>query len=146
MRYVKQIDKYSCGPIAAINVAKWLGYKNTYADLAYFQFALKTYCPGGTSLYDFGRLMKDWGGKRMKQPTTVKMNRELQNKKCLVIQVSYNSGGGHFYIITDSKNKKWCCVNLLWGKTENWLSRREFCKEHRSVRELRVWTLSQETI
>ena len=32
IRYIKQRNKHTCGPIAVINILKWLGCKTTYKD------------------------------------------------------------------------------------------------------------------
>lgn len=48
VRYCKQRDHYSCGPLAILNLLKHLGYAYTYKDMPKLRRKLKTSRRGGT--------------------------------------------------------------------------------------------------
>jgi hypothetical protein len=61
-RYCKQRDNHSCGPIALINLGKWIfpfaGY--TLSDLEFFKSITKCNKQTGTSLKNFSRILHNW--------------------------------------------------------------------------------------
>jgi len=59
MRYVKQRDKYSCGPVAIMNVLKWAGYAFNYEDsLPVLQKLCKCISVTGTKHANFDRALR----------------------------------------------------------------------------------------
>ena len=59
VRYIKQRDTYSCGPVALINVLKWSGANKTYKDMPRAQRMVKcSYKEGGTDSIDLHRALK----------------------------------------------------------------------------------------
>lgn len=54
-RYVKQRDRYSCGPVAIINALKWAGYPASYDSIKY----LRRLCKCKPYSYE-----EDWTGTR----------------------------------------------------------------------------------
>ena len=56
IRFTKQRDHYTCGPIAIINVCKWAGYKVTQKDIK--KFKKLTNCDNGTYAEDLHKALK----------------------------------------------------------------------------------------
>lgn len=85
MKFCKQKNKYSCGPIAIINIAKHLGLNLTYKKHYYL---IKTLCKcdkTGTSIEDFENTLKILPVK-INQPTNInKINIVITNKHAFII-------------------------------------------------------------
>jgi len=111
MRYIKQKDTYSCGPIALINAMKWAGFNYTYKDLKRMQRLCKCKYPNGTHWRDMTNAIRDMS----KLMTTTRKNWPLildiikHLEKDGVVILAYKRDPkhvGHYILITDYDKEK----------------------------------------
>jgi len=91
IRYLRQHDKYSCGPIALMNLHRWQGLSATRKDLHRYKRLCKC-TKEGTSLRNFSKAI----GKRSRKVTYPEF-KKMVNRGSVIIQMSYLDGGGHFW-------------------------------------------------
>jgi hypothetical protein len=125
MRYIKQPDKFSCGPTAILNAMKWAGIDANGRDhIPYLQFACRTYdledMEGqGTFNHDFDRVLRYVGKgsfavKRKKNPTLSEMRRHLKAGHAIALAYHWEDGGQsgeHFCFIAGLWNGLFICIN-----------------------------------
>lgn len=134
-RWIKQRDQCSCGPVAILNILKWLGRDVTYSKD--FQHWKERCCCDrtGTPLFGFVDALKSIEGIGV-QPRTVPSVEVIDKAICEGKAVAMKSAAlfdgelnGHFFIITDRTDKSFYCVNIYgghrwWGKEsfeDRWL-------------------------
>ena len=156
-RYLRQRDRFSCGPICLLNIVKFQGEKVTYeADYPAWRdfvncgiFRVKRKSGGisknGTSVRAFNRVARQLGCRRMRTPNMRKMDKCLANGFALALQVRYNSYHAHFFLITQRRKDALYCVNLYEGETAGWISRKKFYNDNRKhTTEFRVWVVPKD--
>lgn len=109
IRYLKQYDRYSCGPIAVMNAAKWAGYDVSRKDLQVFRDMLYCTKPWGTRLFCFAEAVETMFKSQMdKKPTIRRICKELAKGKIVIVRASYEVGHmGHYYLITKRHEDGW---------------------------------------
>jgi predicted double-glycine peptidase len=129
-RWIRQRNNYSCGPVAIMNLLKWLGESVTYAnDYAYWLKQCKT-AKYGTSLYNFTRVLYNLDGIKISPrnvPNIGVIDEALLNGRAVVMKSAYISNDvyeGHYYLITDCTDKSYYCVNL--NDKHGWVSKPSF--------------------
>lgn len=149
-RYLRQRDRYSCGPHVLVNAMKFQGdslAERKRNDLA----AWKDYCGcgvlcgyqgsrNGTNVKVLSRYCEQLGYRRLWAPNMRKMDLALRRGHAIIVQVRWKPDHGHFFLVTKRRPKFFQCVNLYRGETIGWLSKRRFHREHRkNVLEFRAW-------
>jgi len=114
IRFCKQRDKYSCGPIALLNIDKFYGERVTYADLPYYKKLVDCKAKSGTQI---NRMSDVLGRARRKGwPKT----REFLSDgwSCLVFQTGDGIAGrpGHYSIVIQDRNGIYVLINHRRGK------------------------------
>ena len=87
MRYTRQYDKTSCGPVALVNALKWAGMKVPWRDSKQHWIKL-TRCRNGTSPQDLNIAIRQYfpNARRIK-PHIRKIERHLKNGGGIIIHV-----------------------------------------------------------
>lgn len=114
IRFCKQRDKYSCGPIALLNIDKFYGESVVYIDLPYYQKLVDCRRKGGTRT----NRMSDVLG-RAKRKGWPKTKEFLSDGwSCLVIQTGDGIAGrpGHYSIVIRDRDGTYVLVNHRLGK------------------------------
>ena len=129
-RWIRQRNDFSCGPVAIMNLLKWLGESVTYAnDYKYWANKCKT-AEYGTTLHDFVRVLYNLDGIKISPrnvPNIGVIDEALQSGKAVVMKSAYivdNVYEGHYYLITDQTDKSFYCVNL--NDKHGWISKPSF--------------------
>ena len=112
VRYVRQSDKYSCGPTAIINAIKWAGYSYPSRDnLMFVARACSSSYEFGTEEADLERVLRQLtcGFLRVRKrcrPTIDELARHVAKPDCAAIVLYYHSsdpsGPGHYTLMTDA--------------------------------------------
>lgn len=96
-QYIKQRDKFRCGPIAVFNSLRWAG-----ADIsARYVYELTDKCntkhfgQGGTDHHDFDRVLREEAAELVKidlilKPRMYEIEEHLKNGGALVLNFAYN--------------------------------------------------------
>jgi len=114
VRFCKQRDKYSCGPIALLNIDKFYGERVTYADLKYYRKLVDCKPLQGTKT----SAMSDVLG-RASRRTWVKTKEFLQDGwSCLIIQTGDGRANrlGHYSLVVTDKGGRYILVNHYRGQ------------------------------
>jgi hypothetical protein len=94
MRLCKQRDKYSCGPIALLNIDKLFGLRRTYKDLPRYQKKVK--CdPDGTYTKEISRVL----GRATRRSYKAAM--EFLKQGPIMVQTKRI---GHYYLLASVKD------------------------------------------
>lgn len=105
IRYVKQRDHYTCGPIAVINICKWAGYKVTLKEIK--KFKKLTNCIDGTYSEDLEKALKKLGKKYFqlgakledKEVTIRKIERHCKKKGIVLLNYQWPDSTSFHYIL-----------------------------------------------
>ena len=92
MRYCKQRDRYSCGPIALINIAKHFGQRATYQDLLWYQHLVDCTRPDGTFSRNVSKVLG-----RATRRTWAQAKQFLRVGNCIMVQNRRDHG--HYYLM-----------------------------------------------
>jgi hypothetical protein len=128
MRYLRQPDRYSCGPTAIINAMKWAGLDATSRDyLPYLQFSCRTIDLqnptdadlNGTMDHDFDRVLRYVGKdvfkiKRRRSPSLPEIIRHLKRGGAVALSYFWQESGQeglHFCFISGMDRGSFVCVN-----------------------------------
>jgi len=129
VRYVKQKDYTSCGPVALINIMKWLGCNTTYdnfIDTARILCCHEPGVDGGTHIWDMEKALKKLGikKKRKKNPTLEDIDKHLDSGGIVLLEyyAPYKNqlldiGDGHFCLCIGRTKKMYILVNDGTKKT-----------------------------
>ena len=136
-RYLRQRDKYSCGPVAIMNIFKWLGYNVNYTkEIEWFREITK--CKEDGILYGttFGYMTKAL--KMFKNLFTV---RYIRKPTVLLMVEHLKSGGilglcyrlpkqkiGHYILVIDWSKPNFTGVNVNIHQTRTLLSTEEMLR------------------
>lgn len=138
VRYVKQRDETSCGPVAIINVLKWMGYKVSYDFIHTARYLCNwedtwSADPGATDL-DVERALKklDIKKKRRIKPTLKEIDKHIDSGGIILLGYYnvYSLPGfklheGHYSLCIGRTKKTYIMVNDLPDTTVG--------KRHRSA-------------
>jgi len=111
MAFIKQPDDFSCGPVAIVNVLKWLGRKVGHRYLP----KLRTLCgttKDGTIPYNFAltliREVSDFGSVRKVKPSIRTLDSHLSKGGIVVIGYNYSVGKSEdaHYVVCTKKSKR----------------------------------------
>ena len=121
IRYVRQNDNSSCGPIAIINTLKWLGNQEaSYQLLPLFRKLCHcTRSPGGTTPRHLGEVLMQQNIKysHMPWPTLEIVNKHLDLGDAVLLKYVYGTSNGHYALCIGRTTKYYTVVNMLPGKT-----------------------------
>lgn len=122
IRFCKQRDHYSCGPIALLNAAKFFAYNVTYKDLKTFQDLVSCTSPRGTYTRNISKVLGRASRKSWKNTKAALNNCQ----HCLIIQ-SYNpeTNCGHisllcrdyygsYILVNHYKDQKYAALIINW--------------------------------
>lgn len=112
IRFCKQRDRYSCGPVALLNIDKFYGERVTYADLPYYRTLVACKQPGGTLTSS----MSDVLGRARRKGW--KNTKEFLHDGCLVIQTGDGIAGrhGHYSLVLRDRHGTYILVNHRRGQ------------------------------
>lgn len=133
VRYVKQKDNTSCGPIALINTLKWLGYSVSYDFLHIARYMCKCESNrskdgGGTTDMNFERALKSFGIKKKRkiQPTIKELDKHIDSGGIAIISYfntypmcKFKKDAGHFALCISRTSRTYMMVNDKDNKTKN---------------------------
>jgi hypothetical protein len=112
IRFCKQRDQYSCGPIALLNVDKFYGNQVTYADLPYYKKLVDCDPSQGTRTRSMSQVLGRASRKGWQK------TRDFLEDGCLVIQTGDGiaSRSGHYSIVLKDIHGKYVLVNHYRSK------------------------------
>lgn len=123
VRYVKQRDYTSCGPVALINILKWANCNVTYKSFIEDARILCNHEPGpdgGTHIWDMEHALKRIGirKKRRKNPTLEEIDKHIDSGGIVLIEYYapyknkfLDKGEGHFSLCIGRTDKTYILVN-----------------------------------
>jgi len=142
MRFVRQRDNYSCGPVAIMNVLKWAGHPINYQDSISQLQRLCNCRPKdgkGTMHSDFDRALRkiadrlgSFKVRRVHRPALSEIEEHLQAGGLVILNYYWRKKGEgyrHFSILADVKpsGKYFLTVNdFAHGPAERIVSRKKF--------------------
>lgn len=143
-RWIKQRNGFGCGPVAIINLLKWLGEPVSY-EASYPYWKKKCSCSEhGTPLRSFVNCLYSLDGIKIMPrsfPSVGLIGEAVSNGRAVVMKSAYKEGHsltGHYFLVTDQTDKSFFCVNLhrrhMWVPKAafqfHWLQRHaNYCHE-----------------
>lgn len=129
-RWIRQKNGSSCGPVALLNLLKWLGRDVSYdKDFSYWKE--RCCCDRhGTPLDAFLNALHSIDGIGVQpriRPSVEVIDSALQRGRIAVMKSAFNFDGeveGHFFLVTERTNKSFYCVNVYCG--HRWLTKDRF--------------------
>ena len=94
MRFCKQRDRYSCGPVALLNIDKFFGRRATYQDLPKYRKLVNCRPRHGTSLHDMTIVLG-----RASQRSWKQAKQFLQEGNCILLNTRWRASVGHYYLM-----------------------------------------------
>jgi len=91
-RFCKQRDRYSCGPVALLNIDKHFGRQATYKDLPRYRKRVRCKYPSGTYTRAISKVLG-----RATRRSFKKAKQFLQDGNCIVVQTKRKKG--HYYLV-----------------------------------------------
>lgn len=144
IRYIKQRDRSSCGPVAMVNVLKWAGESVTYKNVSEFKskWHSNTEDYEGVMPESMTKALRNLGQVRFYNRNNVKIKQiddHLLTGGIIVILFSQrgddNDRHGHYYLIVGTSGKKYRVVNSFRTRPAETLITRNFLlKDLRSSR------------
>lgn len=131
-RWIQQRNMHSCGPVALMNLSKWLGRKVTYAtDYNYWkeQCCCDRY---GSPLRCFVDSLYNIEGIKITPrsvPSLEVIDEALSNGKAVVMKSAFISNGtlqGHYFLITERTSRAFFCINAF--TRAEWWTKKSFQK------------------
>ena len=92
MRFCKQRDHFSCGPVALLNVDKHFGQRVTYKDLPRYSKRVLCKSPGGTLTSEISKVIG-----RASRRTYKKAKQFIADGNCIIVQTKKYEG--HYYLL-----------------------------------------------
>jgi hypothetical protein len=131
VRYARQRDRYSCGPIVLLNALKWAGYQASVRE--YKKCLMERTSCDRSGTWGGGI---DWGLRHTSElavkkvfhiPTLKELDKEIDKGRALIIR--YLDGkGGHYVLCIGRTNKYYTLVNDTLNKTVTRCSRKMMAK------------------
>ncbi len=127
MKYLKQTDTYSCGPVALINatIFQRLGSKYSLDEL---RIVVNCKYPNGTMVRDFWNGAVEYGYTRVYEPTLDKLHEILDRGDAVILNHGDNKRR-HYSLIIDRTNVSYGIVNHYHGPTLNPVHKSTFIKD-----------------
>jgi hypothetical protein len=129
-RWIGQRNGSGCGPVAILNLLKWLGEPIAYAEnYPYYSKKMKT-SRYGTELRDFVRVLYGINGIKISPrnvPDIGVIEEALDNGKAVIMKSAYFNGKdleGHYFLVTQKTEKSFFCVNI--NRKHQWVSKPSF--------------------
>ena len=133
IRYIKQKDNTSCGPVALMNVLKWLGHKVSYDWIHIARHICKwedrhSDSGGGTSDLDLEKALKyfDIKKKRKIQPCLNDIDKHIDSGGIVLLSYfnpysmpEFKKNSGHFALCIGRTSRTYMMVNDRTNKTKN---------------------------
>ncbi len=140
MRYIKQRDKYRCGPVALMNILKWGGRWLTYDDMRDSLTALCRCTPeGGTGWGKFDQGLrkvakrhKGFTVEKVRRPRLAEIEAHLRGGGALVLNYQWEYLGNenrHYSLmvgISDSGRSFRIVNGRKRGRAAKWIRREKF--------------------
>jgi len=163
MRYLRQRDQFTCGPVAIMNAIRWAGGEARYED-KFDDYVERCRCvpPWGTKHGAFDRVLREEGGglyevRRVYRPTIPQMTQHLLNGGAVIL--NYRSGEKHkdrrkekrhFYLLIEASP-----FGLIFGTVNRnrntpafsevaIMSLEEDCRNRQSDPSFKAWFLTRE--
>lgn len=128
MKYIRQPDKYSCGPTAIVNAMKWAGIDaNSRELIPFLQFGCRTIDlenpedaeSNGTTDQDFDRVLRyvakgHFKIRRRKNPRINEIIKHLKAGKAVVLSYFWGPGSlkyGHFCFLLSVERGRVVTIN-----------------------------------
>lgn len=138
VRYCKQYDDWSCGPIAVLNILKWAGYPHTTKHLPHLKRKLKHITGEGTYVYMMTEVLRSY--KRIKisprvfRPSLRQICSRLDRGEIVLLTTAIMKGGkidhGHYCLcVGKSPNDTFFTIVNDDDKAEFRVSRKRFERE-----------------
>lgn len=130
IRWIAQKTSSGCGPIALLNIRKWLGQRINYQnDYKKIHQSCKTNSHGTELKYFVKNLYKIDGIKIVPRnyPSVSTLSSCLTEDKILLMKVAipFRDGiEGHYFIVSEQNEKSFFCVNVF--HTHKWMSKASF--------------------
>ena len=138
MRYLSQHDQYSCGPVALMNILRWIGLDIHYRnEIEWFQEI--THCREdgilmGTTFGDMTRALKKFKNlltyHYLKHPKMLDLILNLALGRVVILSYRIQPKckraiPGHYIVIIEKKGEKYLCLNTFNGKAKRWIPEKE---------------------
>lgn len=131
IRFFKQREETTCGPILFMNLLRWAGQKVSIRELPHIKWACGWTKERGTPGFHFLSLLDQSRAfcqiKCIYQPTIERIDQALQPGQAVVVRSRYVLKGkkiGHVFLVTDRTEKSFFCVNVKGG--DRWLRKSTF--------------------
>jgi len=148
VRYCKQLEGYSCGPVAILNALKWAGLKKTYKDVKeYKEKCFYDGWEGGVNVNDFSRAFFTYRKHlviRYRRNFNIgELDKHLETGGAAVVNLRrfdlIDGWKGHFFLVIGKSESGKCFKTVNGYRREGvgavgWVSRKEFVKHLRSSR------------
>lgn len=124
-RWINQRNEHSCGPVALLNLEKWLGKKATYAARYNYWMEHCNCKRDGTDLSCFVESLYSIDGIKItprSNPNIQVIDDALKAGRAVIMKSAFVLNGkleGHYYLIAERTPKEFFCVNTL-GYTGWW--------------------------
>jgi len=140
-RWLRQRDKFSCGPVALINLDKWRGKSVTNRDL--LQYRRRCHCrqPRGTVVANFSQIV----GQPHRHLNYQRFKRHLLSGGVAIINIVWANGCGHFFFVRgiaecSDGRQGFLAINFITGETQTLLSWQRMVT---MLREGQTWTFRE---
>ena len=154
-QYIKQRDKFRCGPVAVLNSLRWAG-ANVSTNYVYElseKCKTRPFGYGGTSHHDFDRVMRKEGGELFKadlilKPRINEIEEHLKKGGALVLNYAWGKHR-HFVLLTEvsETGKTFAMINDFANRPAVVKVRRktfiERCLMHRNDEDAKAWLLTK---
>jgi len=119
VRYLRQKDGYSCGPIALMNAIKWSGRKALYTDLKKFQRLCECTARRGCDRISLCKTLRKFfiNVKQTIIPKKRDIDQWLKLGNVVLLQYYWAKNRSHFALIVEKTDKTYRCINIYKGKT-----------------------------
>jgi ABC-type bacteriocin/lantibiotic exporter with double-glycine peptidase domain len=141
LRYLRQRDKFRCGPIAIHNALKWQGLQvsSTNLDqLCELANCLPVHPRGlrGTYLSDFDRIAKAFGYRRLRSPSLEAISKHLKKGNAIIV-LAITDDWGHYMLVTEKRGHRYYSVNDNKKDGHAWCKPSEF--DRRKFKNFYAW-------
>jgi hypothetical protein len=134
-RWIAQKNKSSCGPVAILNVLKWVDVEINYTR-DYQKYKRKCKCTKeGTHQPYFEKSLNSIGSIEVKSknlPTIREIEDSLSSEQLIVMKSEYYFNlktEGHFFIVSEMKEDRFFLVNDTNG-LHKWYGKEEFAQQY----------------
>lgn len=159
MRFIRQRDQYSCGPIAIINALKWAGAYLTYkSDFKKIKNLCKTTISWGTTPENISKVLSVYSEHinfEVKALITLKIiDKHLKSGGSVILEYWFNEDGvydGHYVFIFRKDGHDFIAVNNMNGApaaqpcTRQMLKSMLRCKKYRHTGSPSAWLIMQKS-